>query len=171
MKDELPPGSIIGNDYRVIETIGRGGFGITYKCEDLRLKFIIAVKEYFPDGIANRKLNSLDVLPKPRMADTFSWGLKKFLMEGTTLAAIQHKYSNEHIVKIIRFIEENKTAYLVMEFIDGMPIDKFASSSKITSAQQVEEIFRSLCIYRHLSANLLGGILVCHFLFCRWLPY
>jgi serine/threonine protein kinase len=146
MKDELPPGSIIGNDYRVIETLGRGGFGITYKCEDIRLRFIIAVKEYFPDGIANRELNSLDVLPKDRMADTFSWGLKKFLLEGTTLAAIQHKYSNEYIVKIIRFIEERKTAYLAMEFIDGMQIDKFASSSKITSAQQVEEIFRSLCI-------------------------
>ena len=146
MKDELPAGTIIGNDYLVLETLGRGGFGITYKCEDIRLKLVTAVKEYFPEGMADRDPSSLDVLAKNRSKDTYAWGLKKFLVEGTTLAAIQHKYSNEYIVKIIRFVEERKTAYLAMEFIDGVPIDTFAFSNRITSAKQVEELFRSLCI-------------------------
>jgi serine/threonine protein kinase len=146
MKDELPPGTIIGHDYRVIQTLGRGGFGITYKCEDIRLKLIVAVKEYFPEGMASRDSNSLNIIPDASSVDIFAWGRKKFLLEGTTLAAIQHKFSNEFIVKIIRFVEERETAYLAMEFIDGMQIDDFASSNKITSANQVESIFRSLCI-------------------------
>ena len=100
--DLLPSGTIIGKDYRVIEPLGRGGFGITYKCEDVRLKLIFAVKEYFPDGLANRDHKSLRVVPKKSLESSFDWGKKKFLTEGTTLAAIQHKYSNEHIVKIIQ---------------------------------------------------------------------
>ena len=146
MNQELPAGTIIGKDYRVIEVLGKGGFGITYKCEDVRLKLIVAVKEYFPEGMAEREPNSLSILPKEGAADIFAWGLKKFLAEGTTLAAIQHKYSNEFIVKILRFVEERDTAYLAMEFIDGMQIDDFALSNRITSASQVEKLFRSLCI-------------------------
>ena len=146
MKDELPAGTIIGSDYRVIKTLGRGGFGITYKCEDIRLKFILAVKEYFPDGMVTRTPGSLVVTPTPSSFDMFEWGRKKFLLEGTTLAAIQHKYSSEFIVKIIRFVEERQTAYLAMEFIDGMQIDDFALSNNITSAGQVEALFKSLCI-------------------------
>ena len=146
MKDELPPETIICNDYRVIKTLGRGGFGITYKCEDIRLKHTVAIKEYFPDGMAERDPISLNIIPKASTENMFSWGRKKFLTEGTTLAAIQHKYSTEFIVKIIRFVEERQTAYLVMEFIDGMQIDVFASSNRITSAKQVEELFQSLCL-------------------------
>ena len=143
--EELPPGTIIGNDYRVLGTLGRGGFGITYKCEDVRLKLFAAVKEYFPEGLASRVSDSLEVRPNQSASETYDWGLKKFLLEGTTLAAIQHKYSNDYIVKIIRFIEERGTAYLAMEFIDGMPISEFANSDLITSAGQVEELFQGLC--------------------------
>lgn len=146
MKDELPSGTIIGNDYRVINTLGRGGFGITYKCEDIRLKHIVAVKEYYPEGMVDRTPTTFKVSPASNSVDIFSWGKKKFLLEGTTLAAIQHKYSNEFIVKIIRFVEERGTAYLVMEFIDGMQIDDFANSNKIISATQVEKLFRNLCL-------------------------
>ena len=146
MKDELLPGTTIGLQYRVIETLGRGGFGITYKCEDIHLKFIVAVKEYFPEGMAERDPTSLDVVAMAGSDDLFSWGLKKFLLEGTTLAAIQHKYSSEFIVKIMRYWKEHQTAYLAMEFIDGMQIDDFATSHRITSAKQVEGIFRSLCL-------------------------
>jgi len=146
MKDELQPGTIIGHQYRVIKTLGRGGFGITYKCEDIHLKFIVAVKEYFPEGMAERDPKSLDVLVMTGSDDLFAWGLKKFLSEGTTLAAIQHKYSSEFIVKIMRYWKEHQTAYLAMEFIDGMQIDDFAASHLITSAKQVEIIFQSLCL-------------------------
>jgi len=146
MKDELPPGTIIGNQYRVIETLGRGGFGITYKCEDIHLKFIVAVKEYFPEGMAQRDPKSNEVLVKSGSEDLFAWGLKKFLLEGTTLAAIQAKYSSEYIIKILRYWKEHLTAYFAMEFVDGMQIDDFASSDRITSAKQVEALFQSLCI-------------------------
>ena len=146
MQNELPPETIICNDYRILKTLGRGGFGITYKCEDIRLKHIVAIKEYFPDGMAERDPISLNIIPNTSAEDMFAWGRKKFLTEGTTLAAIQHKYSTEFIVKIIRFVEERQTAYLVMEFIDGMQIDVFASSNSITSAKQVEELFQSLCL-------------------------
>ncbi|HAG71248.1 MAG TPA: hypothetical protein DCL66_03515 [Gammaproteobacteria bacterium] len=146
MKDELPPNTIIGHQYRVVETLGRGGFGITYKCEDIHLKFIVAVKEYFPEGMAERNPESFDVLATAGSDDLFAWGLKKFLLEGTTLAAIQHKYSSEFIVKIMRYWKEHQTAYLAMEFIDGMQIDDFATSHRITSAKQVEGIFQSLCL-------------------------
>jgi len=146
MNDELPPGTIIGNNYRVLSTLGRGGFGITYKCEDIRLKYYVAVKEYFPDGLASRNSDNLNVVPSDTGRDTYKWGLEKFLREGMTLAAIQDKSPSEFIVKIILFLEERETAYLAMEFIDGMTIDEFATSNRVTSAKQLEGMFESLCV-------------------------
>ena len=146
MNDELPPGTIIGNNYRVLRTLGRGGFGITYKCEDIRLKYYVAVKEYFPDGLASRNSDNLNVVPSDTGRDTYKWGLEKFLREGMTLAAIQDKSPSEFIVKIILFLEERETAYLAMEFIDGMTIDEFATSNRVTSAKQLEGMFESLCV-------------------------
>ena len=50
----LTPGTILGNHFIVGTVIGVGGFGITYKCFDITLGVVVAVKEFYPVGLVNR---------------------------------------------------------------------------------------------------------------------
>lgn len=50
----LLPGTVLQNKYLVGNSIGEGGFGITYVGLDINLKLKIAIKEFYPNGYANR---------------------------------------------------------------------------------------------------------------------
>ena len=45
---QLKPGTELQNGkYRIIKTLGQGGFGITYEAEQVLLRRKIALKEFF----------------------------------------------------------------------------------------------------------------------------
>ncbi len=110
----LPPGHRVG-DYQIGHVLGSGSFGITYYAEDTRLGKPFAIKEYLPNEFALRAAAST-VKPKSTadQAD-YQWGLERFLDEARTLARFQHPHLNE----VYRFFEENGTAYIVLEYIEG----------------------------------------------------
>ena len=50
----LPTLSILFGRYLLGRTLGEGGFGITYIAKDLAEEKTVAIKEYFPVGLAVR---------------------------------------------------------------------------------------------------------------------
>ena len=58
----------------------------------------------------------------------FTYGKEQFLTEAKTLAAF---IGDEHIVRIYSFFEENNTAYIVMEFLDGVDLNKHIHNNGI----------------------------------------
>ena len=135
--EELPPGTMLcAGDYEIKETIGRGGFGITYKAVDLNLGNLVAIKEYAPEDFAERAVGALDIKDKVK---EYEWGLRSFRQEGETLASFTN---NPSIVSVLRFSTENNTAYLVMEYIDGPDVSDY--SKTITSPAQVENLLEML---------------------------
>ena len=99
-----------------------GGFGITYLGWDLRLKKLVAIKEFLPRNIATRQQNRPIVEHHTTEdADEFSFGLKRFLEEARTLAQLDHP----NIVRVRDYFEENGTGYLVMDYYDGMTLSEF----------------------------------------------
>ena len=113
----MQPGSMLFNRYIVGKVIGFGGFGVTYIAWDTTLKIRVAIKEYLPSEFATRAVGQTQVtIFSGNKTEQFHDGMLKFLDEAQRLM----KFQNEQgIVHIYDSFEENNTAYIVMEYLDG----------------------------------------------------
>ena len=50
----LPVGTVLAGRYSVGKVLGKGGFGVTYKAFDTLMGRIVAIKEYYPNGLVHR---------------------------------------------------------------------------------------------------------------------
>jgi serine/threonine protein kinase len=115
----LAVGCKIGR-YEILDVLGQGGFGITYRARDLQLSREVAIKEYLPTALAIRQ-GASTVLPRSTdVANDFVWGRDRFIVEGRTLASLHEAPA---IVRVFDFLEENGTAYIVMELLRGETLE------------------------------------------------
>lgn len=104
------------NEYRIESVLGKpGGFGITYLATDTNLDLYVAIKEYLPSDFATREGVSTVYVKSSSDLESFDWGLKCFTDEARVLA----RFSHPNIVRVLRFFQANKTAYMVMEYHEG----------------------------------------------------
>ena len=123
----LVPGTLLHGRYRAGRVLGQGGFGATYLGWDDRLQVKVAIKEYYPANLIARIPNAAAVSPfTDEHAETFAAGLEKFLEEARTLARLRDV---REIVGVQDFFEENGTAYLVMELLEGRTMKKYLVDS------------------------------------------
>jgi len=123
----LVPGTLLHGRYRAGRVLGQGGFGATYLGWDDRLQVKVAIKEYYPANLIARVPNAAAVSPfSDEHAETFTAGLEKFLEEARTLARLRDV---REIVGVQDFFEENGTAYLVMELLEGRTMKKYLVDS------------------------------------------
>ena len=114
----LPCGSILAGQYLVGRALGQGGFGITYAARDLKEQTGVAIKEYFPEGLAMRTAGTTHVSSGgPQQEEGFAYGKEKFLEEARTLARFN---GHPGIVGVRSYFEENGTGYFAMERLDGI---------------------------------------------------
>lgn len=114
----LTPGTILWNRFIVGTVIGAGGFGITYKCFDTTLGVTVAAKEFYPAGLVNRAPGECKVgLLSGDKEEQYKERLQRFLMEAQSVAQFGKA---KDIVNVFDFFEENGTAYIIMEYIDGV---------------------------------------------------
>jgi Serine/threonine protein kinase len=124
----LPPYLQLNNRYVVGRVLGHGGFGITYLGWDQELQLKVAIKEYLPDGLGTRALGDKTVsVFSGQNGQDYEYGLEKFLAEARTLARFQ---SNSNIVSIMNFFKENSTAYIVMEYVEGISLSQHLQYKK-----------------------------------------
>lgn len=113
----MEPGSILQERFIVGKSIGYGGFGVTYIGWDALLEHKVAIKEYLPSEFSTRMPGVTQVTVfNGDKSEQFRDGLRQFVQEAKKLA----KFNNvEGIVKIYDSFEENNTAYIVMEYLEG----------------------------------------------------
>ncbi|CBS90926.1 serine/threonine protein kinase [Azospirillum lipoferum] len=117
---ELPPGTRL-REYRILQTLGRGGFGITYLAYDQNLDKRFAIKEFMPQGLAAR-MQSVGVTALSRSdSNLFDKFRKRFIKEAQFLARFDHP----SIVRVYAYFEENGTAYMVMRFEEGITFESY----------------------------------------------
>ena len=123
-EDYLKEGAILKKRYRTGKILGTGGFGITYLADDEALGQTVVIKEFFPREIAGREKEGTRVLLPREKNDRkrFLKGRKDFLMEARRLSQL---FDIPEIVKVLDWFEENETAYLVMEFVRGITLNKY----------------------------------------------
>jgi len=135
---QLAKGSTLAGKYRIIEPIGKGGMGIVYKAEDIRLKREVALK----------------FLP-PEFLD-FPEAGERFIREARATAALSHP----HICTIHEINEEDAEPFIVMELIDGKtlreniagkPMDqRLALETAIQAAEGLKEAHKKGIIHRDI---------------------
>lgn len=159
----LYPGTVLHDRYLVGTTVGIGGFGITYRAWDKALEKQVAVKEYFPNGMVNRVPGNPEVIVFSQEASgEFQKGRVRFLAEAENMARFN---AHPNIVDVYDYFEENHTAYIVMEFLDGLSFKQFLSmyDEKIPYQKAVEivnpvlralkEIHRKKIVHRDISPD------------------
>lgn len=123
----LPPGTTVyGDRYILGKVVGKPGiFGITYISWDTYTETKVAIKEYFPSICVSRYAGQL--YPVPHSPDDlihFRFGMEQFIKEAKKLVNFNHP----NIVRVRDYFEENKTAYMVMNYYEGEPFLKYLAS-------------------------------------------
>ncbi len=94
--------------YEVLEVLGRGGMGTVYKCVDPLIGRLVAIKVIVAGYTDNPEL------------------LKRFYREAKAVGNLQHP----NIVTVYDLGEENKNPYLVMQYLDGEPLNKIIAARR-----------------------------------------
>ena len=123
----LYPGTVLKNRYVIGTTVGFGGFGITYRAWDQVLEKKVAIKEFYPNGIVNRVPGEKSVIIySGNRANEFQNGKVRFLAEARNMARFN---THPNIVNVYEFFEENNTAYIAMEFLDGLSYKQYLAAA------------------------------------------
>ena len=129
--------------YVIQEVLGQGGFGITYLGIDKLYGNKVAIKEYYPQEIAMRKAQYEDVVTVTSIEEknNYDKGKKRFLDEGQVMARFN---KNEGIVKILDFFEANNTAYIVMEYLEGITLKQYLGKYGVIQFRNLIEMMLPL---------------------------
>lgn len=140
--------TLLNNRYRTGIVLGVGGFGITYIAWDMYNSRLCAIKEYVPSNIVAREVQTDSLYAiSSKNTDLFNLGLKKFYEEAKTLNSLSNVKS---IVKAYDWFYQNNTAYLVMEYIEGLTLKQMVSDTRGgLDYEYVKKIFFSLAIALH----------------------
>jgi len=139
MSEQLKKGSKL-LWYEIDSILGRGGFGITYLATDTNLETQVAIKEYLPADIAERKVDSY-VIPKTGTdGEMYRWGLTRFIDEARILA----KFKHPNIVRVNSVFEDNNTAYMVMEYEHGNNLDLMLRTPQYHSEARLVSLFDAI---------------------------
>ena len=122
----LPPYTVLQGRYFIGTVIGEGGFGITYRGWDLTDNRKVAIKEFFPAGLVTRDTshggdNTVQSI-SGQMRAQYQSGLQKYENEARCLMKLR---GLPGIVNMLDFFHENSTAYIVMEFLEGMTMREY----------------------------------------------
>ena len=141
-ENQLAPLTPLNGKYVLGRALGSGGFGITYIAYDTHLQVVVAIKELYLKQIARRG-QSGTVSVETGDRERFEENKKRFLQEARILAMFNEN-ENEGVVIVRDHFEENRTAYIVMEYLDGQTLRQKAGGQK-QSPEQVRAWMDPVC--------------------------
>ena len=151
----LTPGTLLAGRYLVGKALGEGGFGITYIGLHTTLSKRVAIKEFYPAGAANRTSQiSEEIIITKDKQDFFRKGVERFLNEAKNVASFPDE---DAIVDVVDYFQENNTAYIVMEYIEGLTLKDYTHKNGLFRPDQLIELM--LPLMKSLSVIHAQGII------------
>ena len=139
----LPPGTVL-REWRLEQVLGVGGFGIVYKGRGIYFDELVAIKEYFPSAISDRNEGDTVVPNDSSAEEVHALGLKKFVEEAKLLWNLSKPTRHPNIVSVRSLFEINGTAYMVMDFEDGVPLSDLIKQRKKFSEAELMSLIRPI---------------------------
>ena len=140
----LPPFTILNGKYLVGEELGAGGFGITYIALDMILERTVAIKEFYLRGSMYRNSQASSVVSTVNNDEYHEQMIgatrAKFEAEAKTLAKLENFPG---IVNVYEYFMENGTAYIALEYLDGMTLKAYVKKSS-TGRIGFDEVMQKL---------------------------
>jgi serine/threonine protein kinase len=125
----LPMGTVL-REWRIEEVLGVGGFGIVYKARGVYFNELVAIKEYFPSSISERDSEDTVVPIDSDSEEVHALGLKKFVEEAKLLWNLSTPSRHPNIVSVRSLFEIHGTAYMVMDFEDGVSLSRMLKQGR-----------------------------------------
>jgi serine/threonine protein kinase len=125
----LPMGTVL-REWRIEEVLGVGGFGIVYRAKGIYFNELVAIKEYFPSSISERDSEDTVVPIDSEAEEVHALGLKKFVEEAKLLWNLSTPTRHPNIVSVRSLFEIHGTAYMVMDFEDGISLSKMLKQGR-----------------------------------------
>ncbi|MBX9903920.1 MAG: protein kinase [Burkholderiales bacterium] len=108
--------------YEIIKELGRGATSVVYKAYDPFQDRDVAVKVVFPDALGDQEYG------------------RRYRKLFVTEASLAGKLSHPHIVAIYDAVAEEEASYIVMEYVDGTTLEKYARVDHLLPLSRVLEI-------------------------------
>ena len=116
-------GTVLDGKYEILKKVGQGGMSIVYLAMDNRLNKQWAVKEIKNDG--------------SKSVETLLKGLER---EANILKNVDHPV----LPRIVDIINENGTIYVIMDFVEGKPLNEVLKAEGAQKQSDVIEWGRAL---------------------------
>ena len=125
----LPCGTLLHEQFVIGCMLGQGGFGITYIGWDLKMEQRVCIKEYFPAGAAMRDAyrGTAVFWSSGQNAAALKLGRESFFREARKAVKLRDLPT---MVKVWDVFYENETAYLVMDYVEGVTLNKYLLKTK-----------------------------------------
>ena len=140
----LMPGTNLLGKYIIGRVLGRGGFGATYLAYSSERDRLVAIKEYYPTGIANRAegKEKISIVSNDKR-EVFEKGAKRFFEEAETMSRFN---TNKNVVSVYEFFYANDTVYYSMEYLEGIDLKGYIAKKggRLSEAEAVA-IMKGIC--------------------------
>ena len=139
----LPAGTVL-REWRIEDVLGVGGFGIVYRAKGIYFNELVAIKEYFPSSISERDSEDTVVPIDSEAEEVHALGLKKFVEEAKLLWNLSTPTRHPNIVSVRSLFEIHGTAYIVMDFEDGISLSKMLKQGRRFNERSLWNMLRPI---------------------------
>ena len=118
----LPIRTVLGNRYLVGKLLEYNGDGATYMGLDLSTREAVNIREFFPEGIAQRDPKTMEVSAEPTQFGVYNECLQEFVEMWRKLMRLSGLSA---LIKVQEVFESNGTCYAITENVDGITFREY----------------------------------------------
>lgn len=120
----LPYGTVLGGRYTVGRYIMADGEGLLYRAVENSASVRVLIKEYYPVTLSDARWEDRHIEPKQGSEVLFKTNRMDF---ADMYRALMRITPASGLVAVLDVLEENNTAYAVLEQVNAMPLEQYLS--------------------------------------------